>query len=79
MGQLIITKEQVEQALTDVRQFILSDGGDLEIVAIDGYKIQIRLKGACVSCPLSLFTVQFGVQKALQEQISEQITVEVVD
>ena len=79
MGQLIITSEQVEQALTEVRQFILSDGGDLEIVSIDGYKIQIRLKGACVSCPLSLFTVQFGVQKALQEQISEKITVEVVD
>ena len=54
MGQLIITCEQVEQALTDVRQFILSDGGDLEIVTIDGYKIQIRLKGACISCPLSL-------------------------
>ena len=70
MGQLVVTKEQVELALTDVRQFILSDGGDLEIVVINDYKVQIRLKGACISCPLSLFTVQFGVQKALQEQIS---------
>ena len=79
MGDLIITKEQVDQALVNVRQFVLSDGGDLEIVAIDGFKVQIRLKGACISCPLSFYTVQFGVQKALQDQISKDISVEVVD
>ncbi len=79
MGDLTITKDQIDQTLVSVRQFVLSDGGDLEVVAIDGFKVQIRLKGACISCPLSFYTVQFGIQKALRDQISEKIIVEVVD
>ena len=73
MGSL--TKFQVEQALVEVREFILSDGGDIEVVKVEGHQVFIKLKGACVSCPLSFYTVQMGIVRALQEQISAQIEV----
>ena len=77
MGQL--TKDQVERALIEVREFILSDGGDIEIVNIENTKVFIKLKGACVGCPLSSFTVQLGIERALKEQISEDLEVVIVD
>lgn len=77
MGQ--ITKDQIERALIEVHEFILSDGGDIEIVNIENKKVFIKLKGACVGCPLSSFTVQLGIERALKEQISEDIEVQIVE
>jgi Fe-S cluster biogenesis protein NfuA len=80
----VITKHQVELALLEVRDFILSDGGDIHVVDIDHQLdqkiiVSIKLEGACISCPLSAYTVQFGILKALQEKISSNIQVILVD
>ncbi len=82
MGHVIninIDQDQVNLALTQVREFILSDGGDLEIVKIEDLKIYIKLKGACVSCPLSFYTVQMGIIKTLKEYFQQDIDVILVD
>lgn len=75
----IINQDQVNLALTQVREFILSDGGDLEIVKIEDLKVYIKLKGACVSCPLSFYTVQMGIVKTLKEYFQQNIEVVLVD
>ena len=77
MGNL--TLQQVEQALVEVRAFILSDGGDLEIVEVKEHQVFIKLKGACVSCPFSMYTVQMGIVKALKEQLLGDIEVVLVE
>ncbi len=77
MGNL--TKDKVERALVEVREFILSDGGDIEIINIENNKVFIKLKGACVGCPLSAFTVQMGIERALKEQIHSDLEVVLVD
>lgn len=74
-----VTADQVALALTQVRELILSDGGDLEIIKIEYPKVFIKLKGACVGCPFSVYTVQMGILKALKEQFSDQIEVALVD
>lgn len=82
MGYVIninIDQDQVNLALAQVREFILSDGGDLEIVKIEDLKIYIKLKGACVSCPLSFYTVQIGIIKTLKEYFNQDIEVILVD
>jgi len=82
MGNVIntsINQDQVNLALAQVRQFILSDGGDLEIIKIEDHKIYIKLKGACVSCPLSFYTVQLGIVKTLKEYFNQDIEVILVD
>lgn len=77
MGSL--TVQQVEEALVSVRAFILSDGGDIEVVDVKDHQVFIRLKGACLGCPLSMYTVQMGIVKSLKENLLESIEVILVD
>ena len=71
----MITKDQVNLALIQVREFVLSDGGDFEIVEIENLKIYLKLRGACVSCPLSFYTVQMGIVKTLKDYFNQDIEV----
>lgn len=56
----------VEAVLNRVRPFILADGGDIELVAVDGDTVCLRLTGACADCPSSRLTLQYGVETALR-------------
>ena len=43
-------KEQVEQALGDIRPALQADGGDIELVDVQDGVVQVRLQGACAGC-----------------------------
>jgi Fe-S cluster biogenesis protein NfuA len=58
----------IESVLNRVRPFILADGGDIELVAVDGDTVCIRLMGACADCPSSRLTLQYGVETALRNE-----------
>jgi Fe-S cluster biogenesis protein NfuA len=66
-----ITAEQVEAVLDRVRPAIRSDGGDIELVKIEGNNVHVRLQGHCVGCPSSMMTLKFGVERALREEIPD--------
>lgn len=38
---------QVEAALAKVRPALQADGGDIELIAVEGRDARVRLKGAC--------------------------------
>jgi Fe-S cluster biogenesis protein NfuA len=40
-------QQQVEAALAKVRPALQADGGDIELVGIEGQNARVRLKGAC--------------------------------
>ena len=46
-----------------------SDGGNVELVEIDGPTVYLRLQGACGSCPSSTSTMTMGIRRKLQESI----------
>lgn len=46
-----------------------ADGGNVELVEIDGPIVYLRLQGACGSCPSSLTTMTMGIKRRLQEKI----------
>ena len=50
---LELTNENVEKVLDELRPFLISDGGNVEIAEIDGPIVKVRLQGACGSCPSS--------------------------
>ena len=58
----------IESVLNRVRPFIVADGGDIELVAVDGNTVCIRLTGACADCPTSRITLQYGVEAALRRE-----------
>lgn len=47
------TLQTVTAIIEEFRSGVQSDGGDLELVAIEGDRIKVKLKGACTSCSLA--------------------------
>jgi Fe-S cluster biogenesis protein NfuA len=66
----MISKEQVEVVLGRVRPFLQADGGDIELVAVDGNSADVRLTGICAGCPSAPMTLHVGVELALREELA---------
>ncbi|WZN65175.1 iron-sulfur cluster assembly protein NifU [Chloropicon roscoffensis] len=73
---LELTEENVENVLDEVRPYLMADGGNVELVEIDGLTVRVRLQGACGSCPSSMTTMKMGIQRKLMEKIPEILEVE---
>jgi Fe-S cluster biogenesis protein NfuA len=56
----------IDAVIRRVRPFIVADGGDIELVAVDGETVCVRLTGACADCPSSRLTLQYGIEAALR-------------
>lgn len=51
----------------------MADGGNVELVEIDGLVVKLKLQGACGSCPSSLTTMTMGIKRRLMEKIPVRI------
>lgn len=60
--------------LDEVRPNLKRDGGDCELLQVDGNKIMVRLTGACVFCKLASATLE-GIQARLIERLGEFVRV----
>lgn len=69
-------EEKIRTRLEELRGMLQADGGDLEVVAIEGKKVQLSLKGACGCCPHATMTIRDGIQRILREEIDPEIEVE---
>jgi len=58
----------VEEALDDVRPYIESHGGTVELLSVDGGDVHLRLGGACDGCAGSAATLARGVEQAVRER-----------
>ena len=67
----VIMKEKVEKVLDEIRPMLMRDGGNVELVSIDGGVVKVRLQGACAGCPMSQMTLRNGIEKVLKEKIPE--------
>ena len=52
----MITKERVEAVLERVRPFMQADGGDIELIDINGHSADVKLTGMCAGCPSAHMT-----------------------
>ncbi len=74
-----IDKEKVQQVLDMLRPYLQADGGDVELVNITADNIvQLRLQGACGTCPSSVYTLKMGIEEQLKQYIPEVSSVEQV-
>ncbi len=60
----------------EVRPTLRKDGGDIELVDVDGDTVIVSLRGACGSCAKSRTTLKEYVEKRLREQVLDTLTVE---
>lgn len=67
-------KKREEQLIRDcletvVRPQIQSHNGDIELVSYDNNIVIVNLKGACVGCPLSMYTLTMGILEELKKVV----------
>jgi NifU-like protein len=62
----------------EIRPQLWADGGDLELIDIDGGKVQIAFRKACAGCVSSGYTAKFVEQK-LRDLVADDIMVEEVE
>jgi Fe-S cluster biogenesis protein NfuA len=74
----MITRERIEAVLDRVRPFMRADGGDIELVEVNGNSAAVRLSGMCAGCPSAHMTLYLGVEMALREEIPEFDTLSVL-
>lgn len=65
-------REKIEAALSKIRPSLQMDGGDVELVDVtaDGI-VKVRLRGACMGCPMSQMTLKAGIEKQLITAVPE--------
>ncbi|MBJ7898655.1 MAG: NifU family protein [Cyanobacteria bacterium RI_101] len=73
-----LTLQNVETVLDELRPYLMADGGNVEVVDLDGPVVKLRLQGACGSCPSSTMTLRMGIERKLREMIPEIAEVEQV-
>ena len=71
-------QERVKKAIEEIRPNLQADGGDIELVDVEGGTVKVKLKGACAGCPMSSMTVKWGVENFLKKKIPEVAKVETV-
>lgn len=71
-------RERVEKAIEKIRPLLQKDGGDVEVVEIDGNVVKVRLRGQCSCCPSSIYTLKMGIEDLLKHEIPEIVRVESV-
>lgn len=54
----------IEEAIEELRPYLRNDGGDCELVDIDGANVFVSLTGACTGCQMASVTVA-GIQERL--------------
>lgn len=72
-------EEKIKAKLEELRVHLQADGGDLEVVKIEGKRVDLRLRGACGCCPHATMTIKDGIQRILREEIDPEILVERVE
>ncbi|MEJ2032798.1 MAG: Fe-S cluster assembly protein NifU [Deltaproteobacteria bacterium] len=69
--------KMIEEVLDrEIRPALRKDGGDIELIDVDGDFVTVSLRGACVSCVASQATLKEYVEKKLREQVLDSLIVE---
>ncbi len=68
---------RVRQALDDVRPYLRSHGGNVELLGIDDGVVRLRLDGSCHGCPSSSVTMRQTIEEAILGKAPDVTAVEV--
>jgi Fe-S cluster biogenesis protein NfuA len=61
--------EEVRAVIEKIRPALQADGGDIELVSVEGNVVKVRLRGACACCPMSQMTLKAFVEKTIKQEV----------
>lgn len=67
------TLDKIQAVIEEIRPAVRADGGDVQLVRYDAEQgtVELRLVGACHTCPHSLLTLKAGIQHRLRSKLPE--------
>jgi NifU-like protein len=69
----------IEQTIErEIRPLLKRDGGDIELIDVEGNRVKVALRGMCAGCQVAHFTLKDVVEVKLREFVSSDLTVEEV-
>ena len=66
-GVAVDERAAAERALEDVRPYVRSHGGEVEVLDARDGVVHVRMSGACSGCSASAVTLTEGVERALRD------------
>jgi Fe-S cluster biogenesis protein NfuA len=60
---------EIQKLLESLRPAMQADGGDVELVSIEGGTVSVRLRGTCLVCPSASLTMKLGIERTLLASI----------
>jgi NifU-like protein len=67
-----LVEETIER---EIRPALRADGGDIELVDLEGDQVMVALRGTCSTCAASQFTLKDYVEQKLKEFVAEGLRV----
>lgn len=64
-------EDRVTQALAQVRPYLESHGGNVELLGVRGAAVHLRLEGSCSGCPSSAMTLKLAIENAIRKAAPE--------
>ena len=69
----------IEETLErEIKPALMQDGGDIQLIDVDGNRVVVKLKGRCAACAMSQITLKDYVESKLQELVTKDLVVEEV-
>jgi NifU-like protein len=71
LKRIVLIQDVIEN---EIRPKLQADGGDLDLIDIEGPRVSIALRAMCTDCPMGHVTVE-GIQERLREVVDKDIVV----
>jgi len=69
----------IEETLErEIKPELKKDGGDIDLIDVDGNNVLVKLRGACATCNVSQVTIKHYVEAKLHEFVTPELVVEEV-
>jgi len=75
LQKIRLVQETLER---EVQPALQKDGGNIELIDVDGDRVMVSLRGACATCQMSQVTLKNYVETKLRELVSPELVVEEV-
>ncbi len=67
---VVVDRDKVQEVLNMLRPYLQADGGDVELIDVTSEGVvQVRLQGACGTCPSSTYTLKMGIEEQLKQYV----------
>ena len=72
-------KEKIILIIEEIKPFIISDGGDIEIIKYENNILYIKLTGACQNCEMIDITLKDIIEENIKEEVPNLKEVKIYD